>query len=73
MKGVDIESGVNAEALVFLDYFKDFPHTRQGGFAGLAMFRRCIARRCPRGPKIIVREACFLPGAGTLRKNASAY
>ena len=37
-KGVGAESSVKAEAIVFLDYFLDFPHTRQGGFAGFAKF-----------------------------------
>jgi hypothetical protein len=38
MKGVGAESSVKAEAVVFLDYFLDFPHTRQEGFAGFAKF-----------------------------------
>jgi hypothetical protein len=36
MKGFGAESGVKAEAVDFLDYFLDFPHTRQGGFASFA-------------------------------------
>jgi hypothetical protein len=48
MKGVGAESGGKAEAIVFLDYSKDFPHTRQAGFVGLAKFRRRISWRCSR-------------------------
>ena len=39
---------VGAEAIVFLDYSKDFSHMRQGGFAALAKLRRRISRRCSR-------------------------
>jgi hypothetical protein len=45
MKGVGAECGVKAETIVFLDYSMDFPHTRQGGFDGLAKFRRRISWR----------------------------
>ncbi|MDQ6868104.1 MAG: hypothetical protein M3178_06765 [Pseudomonadota bacterium] len=48
MKGVGTQSGVEAEAIVSLDYSKDFPHHGHGGFAGLAKFRRRISWRCSR-------------------------
>lgn len=48
MKGVGAECGVKAEAIVILDYFKDFFPTRQGGFIGQAKFRRRISWRCSR-------------------------
>jgi hypothetical protein len=38
MKGLAAESGARAEAIVFLEYFKEFPDTRQAGFVGLAKF-----------------------------------
>ncbi len=48
MKEVSAESGVKAEAIVFLGYSKYFPHTRQAGFVRLAKVRRRISRRCSR-------------------------
>ena len=36
MKGVGAKCGVKAEAIVFLDYFTDFPIHGKAGFAGLA-------------------------------------
>jgi hypothetical protein len=36
-------AAVKAEAIVFLDYSKDFSHMRQGGFAALAKLRRRIS------------------------------
>jgi hypothetical protein len=40
MKGSAPTGAATAEAIVFLEYFKEFPHTRQAGFVGLAKFRR---------------------------------
>ena len=45
MKGVGAESGVKAEAIVFLNYSKDFSQTRQAGFVHLTKSRRRISGR----------------------------
>jgi hypothetical protein len=41
-------AAVKAEAIVFLDYSKDFSHMRQGGFAALAKVLPRISWRCSR-------------------------
>jgi hypothetical protein len=66
MKGVGAEYRVKAEAVVFSDYFLDFPHTRQGGFAGFAKFA-IGSRGGARGSKIRRRH-----GAAPRQKTRSS-
>jgi len=66
MKGVGAESCVKAEAVVFLNYFLDFPRTRQGGFAGFAKFA-IGSRGGARGNKIRRRH-----GAAPRQKTRSS-
>jgi hypothetical protein len=58
MKGVGAESGVKAEAIVFLNYSKDFSQTRQAGFVHLTKSRR-LSPGGACGSKIPRRRARF--------------